>query len=956
MLFEEGILLIHDRQDDHAISLPSRIRDGAIVPREYQTKIASSALKSNTLVVLPTGLGKTMIALLVSDLRLQSGDSAKVLFLAPTKPLADQHYNSFRSMLAVDDDPNRFFSLLTGDISPEKRQKVWSEARMIFATPETVLNDLNSGRASLRDFVLLVFDEAHRCVKEYAYTEIAKQYVRQAENQLILGLTASPGGSEERIEDVMRNLFIDRVEARTESDEDVMPYVEETKVQTIRVTLPPAYVQVAELLRTVYAEKLAKLRRFGFLRFKGVTKKMLLQSRIAIVQQMKSSKRRMYLFGALLVQSQAVMILHATELIETQGAFTLDRYLTKLREDPEQGRAGKALMKDERWVEVEARARDLSVVEHPKMEKLRSLIGEQISAKPGSRIIVFTQYRDTIEPIMSVIAGLGGVTAERFVGQATRSARDVGLKQREQAEVLGRFRDGAFNVLVSSSIGEEGLHVPDVDLVVFYEAVPSEIRSIQRKGRTGRTMPGRVVVLLAEGTIDEAYFRTTANKERKMKSLIEGEREKGANEPLANAAKVSDEGDDSLDYKPYHLKDNPFPQNGIIDVFSSDPRINGDIFFDGVFVKELTALGQRIESQTNMIYVAGLQFDRGVGKSATLSHVWRQIKQRPDLFAAFVRCTKSAPTNRPAGMCVAVIQQLHEQGCIWRAFWRFMPRYSEERKNLLFTRSSIETLCNAFPTPVDSLPLLLYTQVADPARLAEDVAKWLQENFKCGDDLSNELADSYLTKPNSFPARLTGRRVDTIRAYGDVLTLLRNGGFDFGCVFLDQFEDSVMSTPTGKMGEFGLGIGRILEASSGKASVVVTLHHDSEQKLNSGPALQNLQTLAPIDAERCISLNALEPTSTLVIPLVTEYMKRYREGTAPDETFPLDPKVLRYVCFLKRGLIGHILQQLHECIDYGVTHGYKRLDMDLVLQDHSTTMGVEFREGKYEEFKELTEP
>ena len=69
------------------------------------------------------------------------------------------------------------------------------------------------------------------------------------------------------------------MEARTESDEDVRPYVEKTEIQTIRVTLPPAYVQVADQLRQLYSEKLAKLRRFRFLRFKGVTKKMLLSSR-----------------------------------------------------------------------------------------------------------------------------------------------------------------------------------------------------------------------------------------------------------------------------------------------------------------------------------------------------------------------------------------------------------------------------------------------------------------------------------------------------------------------------------------------------------------------------------------------------------------------------------------------------------------------------------------------------
>ena len=95
-----------------------------------------------------------------------------------------------------------------------------------------------------------------------------------------------------------------------------------------------------------------------------------------------------------------------------------------------------------------------------------------------------------------------------------------GMDQKKQTEVLDRFRDGQFSVLVSSSIGEEGLHVPDVDLVIFYEAVPSEIRSIQRRGRTGRTRPGRVIILLAEGTIDEGYYYSSINREKFMKTLV----------------------------------------------------------------------------------------------------------------------------------------------------------------------------------------------------------------------------------------------------------------------------------------------------------------------------------------------------------------------------------------------------------------------------------------------------
>ena len=94
------------------------------------------------------------------------------------------------------------------------------------------------------------------------------------------------------------------------------------------------------------------------------------------------------------------------------------------------------------------------------------------------------------------------------------------MDQQLQTQTLDSFRKGEFKVLVSSSIGEEGLHVPDVDLVVFYEAVPSEIRYIQRRGRTGRTTEGRVVILLAEGTVDEAYYYTTLQKESRMRELV----------------------------------------------------------------------------------------------------------------------------------------------------------------------------------------------------------------------------------------------------------------------------------------------------------------------------------------------------------------------------------------------------------------------------------------------------
>jgi len=94
------------------------------------------------------------------------------------------------------------------------------------------------------------------------------------------------------------------------------------------------------------------------------------------------------------------------------------------------------------------------------------------------------------------------------------------MNQKEQSRVLGAFRDGRFPVMVASSVAEEGLDVPNVDLVVFFESVPSEIRAIQRRGRTGRTSIGRVAVLLTRATRDVRYQVAEARREKAMRRIV----------------------------------------------------------------------------------------------------------------------------------------------------------------------------------------------------------------------------------------------------------------------------------------------------------------------------------------------------------------------------------------------------------------------------------------------------
>ena len=492
----------------------SYLRRDLIEPRVYQEVIYARCKERNCLVVLPTGLGKTLIAMLIADYRL-SKYGGKVLFLAPTKPLAMQHAESFRRLFNL---PPEKINVLTGELPPEKRAELWEKSVVITATPQTVENDILTGRISPEDVVLLVVDEAHRAVGNYAYVFIAKEYLKTARHPLVLGLTASPGSDEEKIQEIVENLGVEHIEVRTESSPDVKPYVHRIAFDWVRVELPGIYKEVRKILREMLRDSLKPLADAGLVSSASpdISKREVLQAGSKINQAMAKGD---YSVGYLKKhQAKAMKLHHAIELLETQGLTALRNYLKKLRED--RSKSGKELMEDPRMRKVIyllVQAKELGL-DHPKMEKLKELVRKQLEKKPGSKIIVFTNYRDTGKKIVEELNALG-ISAERFIGQASRG-EDRGMSQREQKEILDRFSRGEFNVLVATSVGEEGLDVPEVDLVVFYEPVPSAIRSIQRRGRTGRHRPGKVVILMAKGTRDEAYYWSSRRKEKGMFDAI----------------------------------------------------------------------------------------------------------------------------------------------------------------------------------------------------------------------------------------------------------------------------------------------------------------------------------------------------------------------------------------------------------------------------------------------------
>lgn len=491
------------------------IRRGAIEERDYQRNISRTCLERSTLVVLPTGMGKTVIAtrVIADVLRARGG---KVLFLAPTKPLVEQHAAYLKDVLIVDADRVVVF---TGEVTPpEERMLLWRESKIVASTPQVVKNDVRAERYGLEDVSLVVFDEAHRAVGEYAYVDVAAAY-KEVRGGIALGMTASPGSSAEKILEVCGNLGIAAVEIRTEYDPDVVNYVHDIDVERVVVESTEASKDIRELLRKVLDEQLERLKACGFLQ--GIprpTTKDLLAAGREIRERLDSGQRQGPVYTAATAQAVAMKVNHAIELAETQGMESLRAFLDRTK-DESQSRADRQFLSRP---EV-AKARQLaaeSKAEHPKVKKVLWVVREQFLRKPDSRVIVFTHYRDTSEIMVRELATLPGIRPVRFVGQATRGD-DVGLKQKEQVETIERFKAGGHNVLVCTSVGEEGLDIPTTDLVVFYEPIPSEIRTIQRRGRTGRGRAGRVVMLVTRDTRDEAYFYSSRRKERKMHQELE---------------------------------------------------------------------------------------------------------------------------------------------------------------------------------------------------------------------------------------------------------------------------------------------------------------------------------------------------------------------------------------------------------------------------------------------------
>ena len=480
------------------------LKQDKLESRTYQEVIAASSLKQNTMIVLPTGLGKTVIAAMIASRKLKDG---KVMFLAPTKPLAEQHFNSFNEFIDI---PEEEMQVMTGETRPEKRYKLWKEKRVFFGTPQVVENDLIAGEVPVRDFELVLFDECHRGTGEYSYVFISEKMPCHK-----VGLTASPGGDKDKIMEVSENLHLNNFEVRTEDDPDVEPYIQDKEIDWIKVPLNNRFDSARKKLEDAKRKPLKELKKMDYISSTNVKKTDLLKLQNEIRSKLTSSDDPKH-YSAISHAASALKISQAIELLETQGVSQCYSYMRGLEEDS--SKAAKKALNDKDFQKAKSLVEYLKKKgeEHPKLEKLKDLL-EGLDGKA----IVFTEYRASADKIVEELELSHDPV--KFVGQQG----DDGMTQKQQIDTLGEFEDEKYDVLVSTSIGEEGLDIPSVDKVIFYEPVPSSVRDIQRMGRTGRQESGEVKVLIAEDTRDEGYYWSAYHKKKNMNSILKELKDEG---------------------------------------------------------------------------------------------------------------------------------------------------------------------------------------------------------------------------------------------------------------------------------------------------------------------------------------------------------------------------------------------------------------------------------------------
>ena len=504
-------MLLNPRLEDNLMPVVIHpfLKDG-VEARAYQIRALKNALSSSCLMVMPTGFGKTAVEWMVMAEFLRQHDK-KIILIAPTTGLVAQQQRMARDMINI--DPEHILCY-TGETAPEKRHEIWRKGRILMATPQVIRNDATNRRISLDDVSLIIFDEAHHATGNHAYAQVGDLYLSQNPSGFTLAATASPGSSKGAILEVAKRLGIDRLDVSIKDEALLKPYAVTLHNDVIYVDLPESLKTLIFPLQEHQSLEVESIQRMGFMgSVKNLTSRIITEAQQSISRAIGRRDKRGYNAARKVSDIRRMHML--LDLLKTQGVKAGLAFLDKAESEGRSGDRGTNRFLAQPVIHnFRNDARNLGEL-HPKAEIVNKMVKQKISENPNSRIIIFTEYRYTVNNLTELLSNIEGVKVSQFIGQSS-SGKQKGMTQKEQLARLEEFRSGKVNVLVATSVGEEGLDVPAAELVLLYEPVPSAIRSIQRRGRTARQTSGTVKTLVANETRDQFVSHAAKAREKKM--------------------------------------------------------------------------------------------------------------------------------------------------------------------------------------------------------------------------------------------------------------------------------------------------------------------------------------------------------------------------------------------------------------------------------------------------------
>ncbi|KAJ3636396.1 hypothetical protein Zmor_004265, partial [Zophobas morio] len=494
--------------------------------RSYQFNIVKNCLLHNTLVALPTGLGKTFIAAAVMLNYKRWFPNGLVIFMAPTRPLVTQQIEACRKIAGI---PQDVLVEMTGLHSQSLRDVKWKDASVVFLTPQILANDLRRGAVDPLKIVCLVIDEAHKATGNHAYVAVVRQLRLSQARYRLVALSATPGDSEAAVIKLISNLEISHLELRTEESADVKPYLPGRHMELIVVD---SGSQIRDL-KSKFSEVLGKS--LDFLVNTGaywerkpekVSKYLLLRARETFHRKYPRGTHPSS--AAILLNFYlAISLSHAYHLLDRNGCQVCFNYLKKITTSGSPASRATLL----KSVEFRTFMSDLQLCcesgeniqkVHPKLHKLLEITLKHFhQCQEDTRVMIFSHFRESVLEIVNYLrsAGSNRLKVQGFIGQA--SGRDfTGLSQKQQLSILEDFRRGDCNVLVATCIGEEGLDIGHVDLVICFDAHASPTRLIQRMGRCGRKKKGRIVTLVCKGQEHENFKKSVKAQDVLFQSFM----------------------------------------------------------------------------------------------------------------------------------------------------------------------------------------------------------------------------------------------------------------------------------------------------------------------------------------------------------------------------------------------------------------------------------------------------